>query len=552
MSSTRELFHNRQRALLLEKERSLRHDSQFSSTSSDVVRQAHDILQRIRHQDIASWNTNEECGSGAEPLSSPAFAGMPFSAGRERMEKTDLWVILSKMPKACLLHAHMEAMLHPCWIIDQALKIPGFCLFSHSTLRHDVLYDAATFGIAYRPGLVNSTKTSIWSPSYTPETLVPIVEAAETYPGGTQAFRQWISSHMHIVPSESVMHHEGIDMIWKKFISCFTLISGIFYVEPVFRRFVAELLRQLHDNNIKYVELRLSFMSQFQRVGMCHGDSDFTALLECFGQELKNFMSSPQGQGFWGSRIIWTTLRSLDDEAIQKSMLDCLRCKQRFPDLICGFDFVGQEDKGRTLQDLLPICLWFQQQCQDLSLVIPFFFHAGECLGHGNDTDENVLDAILLGSRRIGHGFTLYKHPILIEQVKARQILIEVCPISQEVLRLTSSILTHPLPALLARGVATSLNNDDPGILGYGRSGLTHDFCQVVLAFEGLGLIGLAAMVENSIRWSAFEDQGEVEWLRGIDSSVHDKNLKADRLSQWHEAFNAWCQWIVEMYHSRI
>ncbi len=87
---------------------------------------------------------------------------------------------------------------------------------------------------------------------------------------------------------------------------------------------------------------------------------------------------------------------------------------------------------------------------------MPFFFHAGECLGTGNSTDHNLFDAILLGTRRIGHGFSLYKHPLLIDLVKEKKILVESCPISNEVLRLCGSVMSHPLPALLARGVAVS------------------------------------------------------------------------------------------------
>jgi len=39
---------------------------------------------------------------------------------------------------------------------------------------------------------------------------------------------------------------------------------------------------------------------------------------------------------------------------------------------------------------------------------IPFIFHAGETLGDGTEADNNLYDAILLGTKRIGHGFVLF------------------------------------------------------------------------------------------------------------------------------------------------
>ena len=154
---------------------------------------------------------------------------------------------------------------------------------------------------------------------------------------------------------------------------------------------------------------------------------------------------------------------------------------------------MGQEDLGRSLHDLTPELVWFQERCKEEGVEIPFFFHAGECLGDGDETDQNLFDAILFGTRRIGHGFSLYKHPLLIDVVKDKKILVESCPISNEVLRYTASIMSHPLPALLSRGVAAALSNDDPALLGQGTSGMTHDFWQALQGWENLGLEGLVS-----------------------------------------------------------
>lgn len=108
-------------------------------------------------------------------------------------------------------------------------------------------------------------------------------------------------------------------------------------------------------------------------------------------------------------------LRALDTRKIVEDMDACIAIKLAYPHLVSGYDLVGQEDPGRPLKDLLPELFWFKKQCVQEGIELPFFFHAGETLGDGSDTDQNLFDAVLLGTRRIGHGFSLYKHPLLID-----------------------------------------------------------------------------------------------------------------------------------------
>lgn len=210
---------------------------------------------------------------------------------------------------------------------------------------------------------------------------------------------------------------------------------------------------------------------------------------------------------------------------------------------------VGQEDTGRPLADLVPELFWFKKACMEAGVEIPFFFHAGECLGDGDDTDNNLFDAILLGTRRIGHGFSLHKHPLLTEMIKMKKILVESCPVSNEILRLTSSIKAHPLPALLARGVPCCLSNDDPGILRYGSSGVTHDFWQALQGWGNLGLAGLASLAENSVRWAAFApDQTAKDWLKDVKDGVNGTGVRAERMRQWRGEWDRFVEWIVQKY----
>jgi len=233
-------------------------------------------------------------------------------------------------------------------------------------------------------------------------------------------------------------------------------------------------------------------------------EDDYNHMFQVIEEEVAAFKATDEGAAFWGLRIIWTSLRGLDTRPVVESMDNCIATKLAWPHLVAGYDLVGPEDAGRPLADLLPELFWFRKQCVLEGLEIPFFFHAGETLGDGDATDDNIFDALLLGTRRIGHGFSLYKHPRLIQAVRDRRILVESCPISNE--------MHHPLPALLARGVPCALCNDDPAILGQDTAGMTHDFWQALQGWENLGLAGLGSLAENSVRWAAFEDQDSESW----------------------------------------
>lgn len=104
----------------------------------------------------------------------------------------------------------------------------------------------------------------------------------------------------------------------------------------------------------------------------------------------------------------------------------------------------------KPLNDYLTPLLAFKARVKELGLDLPLILHAGETLGDGSKADNNLYDAILLGTKRIGHGsvlksrkyscywrllgwyysFSLVKHPHIMQICREKGIAIEVCPIS--------------------------------------------------------------------------------------------------------------------------
>jgi len=534
------------REALIEQEQAQRSDYAFRQSITPLAKEACAIVARIRAEEHSTIWTNDYEQNLARQKDISYFPGMMFTLAKERIEKTKTWEIVRKMPKGALLHCHVDAMIDVDWLVEQALNTEGMAIMADRALCSAEAREQGVVTFRY----TKKTKmegNAIWTNQYEPNALVPATKAADGFPqGGRTAFKAWLASRMTITLEESQGHHHGVDNVWEKFASCFQSVGSILFYEPIFRAALQLLLPELLEDGIRWVDFRCAFVFEFRLFGCETPTKDYQDFFRIFRDELAKFQATDIGKSFWGGRFIWTTVRKFNKKLIVQSMKDCIAVKKAYPDLVAGFDLVGQEDLGRALADMTPELFWFRKRCLEEGVDIPFFFHAGECLGDGDETDHNLFDAILLGTRRIGHGFSLYKHPLLVEMVKQKKILVESCPISNEVLRLTSSIKAHPLPALLARGVTAALCNDDPAILGHGKNGMTHDFWQALQGWENLGLEGLGSLAENSVRYAAYgPDQNTKEWNKDIKDGVYGQGIRAERLREWTREWNKFCEWIL-------
>lgn len=77
---------------------------------------------------------------------------------------------------------------------------------------------------------------------------------------------------------------------------------------------------------------------------------------------------------FIGARVIFTVHRKINATEAVKTVEEAMILRRNFPDVMAGFDFVGQEDLGRPL--------WYFKDAlslpEDKGFNLPYFFHAGE------------------------------------------------------------------------------------------------------------------------------------------------------------------------------
>jgi adenosine deaminase/adenosine deaminase CECR1 len=162
--------------------------------------------------------------------------------------------------------------------------------------------------------------SSIHSAGYVPNTQIPVMVAAETFPGGTQGFIDFVKSKLTVLPEDSIRHDLGVDEIWRKFQAAFTPADSMISYEPIVRTFYQKLFSRLAADHISWVEIRASgaggmLVHEGDEVADPDPNIWWTVLLE----ELQKFQNTTEGADFWGARVIWSDLRSLDTASLTKS-----------------------------------------------------------------------------------------------------------------------------------------------------------------------------------------------------------------------------------------
>ena len=90
--------------------------------------------------------------------------------------------------------------------------------------------------------------------------------------------------------------------------------------------------------------------------------------------------------------------------------------------------------------------------------------HAGEA--EGPQAARNIRDSIeLLHADRIGHGVRIQEDPSVLDFVRERGTVLELCPTSNWLSGVCATKESHPFRTIMEAGIRTTLNTDDPGIM---------------------------------------------------------------------------------------
>ena len=205
-----------------------------------------------------------------------------------------------------------------------------------------------------------------------------------------------------------------------------------------FRRVAVEFCRDEAAQGTRYAEVTLSAVSHGQRLGGAE------PLLEAVLDGLA------QGRAECGVEV-----GVLLDHSRRRSVARAWRTlalARRYG--LAGMGLAGEES--------FPVAP-FAAVCDAAHAAgVALVHHAGECCGAAS-----VREAVMVGrARRLGHGFRVLEDPAVVALVADRGIALEVCPSSNVALGLVGSYAEHPLPALLAAGLAVAVSTDIPDVTG--------------------------------------------------------------------------------------
>lgn len=400
-----------------------------------------------------------------------------FFKARPLIRRSPIYSLLQKMPKGAALHVHDFAMVDVEWLVRN-VTYRSHCYMCF-TDNHSVRFSFSS-GLP-KPRLNCSAWTLL------EQLRAQTVNVTDLDNGIMSKLTLWTEEDPEIVyPSQ--------DVVWERFEQAFLATFGLVTYAPVFKDYVREGLSQFYRDNVMYVEVRALLPETYELDGSTNS-KEWT--VKTFQETTRQFVE--EHPDFFGARVIATFHRGANVSLVTLAVQEAMKLQAEFPETMAGFDLVGREDTGSPL--------WLFREALSLPAAqgfnLPYFFHAGETDHEGTEVDQNMLDALLFNTSRIGHGFALLRHPLAKKLSRMNGVAIEVCPISNQVLKLVKDLRNHPAAVLMSEGHPLVISSDDPSM--FGASGLSDDFYEAFVGFGGLGnnLGSLKELAMNSIRYSS-------------------------------------------------
>jgi adenosine deaminase len=205
--------------------------------------------------------------------------------------------------------------------------------------------------------------------------------------------------------------------------------------------------------------------------------------------------------------------------------------------ILCFLRHLSEEAAFETLEQALP----FRQQLLGVGLdsselghppekFARVFARCGELgfrrVAHAGEEGPpayvwSALD--VLKAERIDHGVQSLRDPALVQRLKADQVPLTVCPLSNQKLCVFPSLADHNLRQLLDAGLMATVHSDDPAYFG----GYINDNFTQTFAATGLGPRHAYVLARNSFEASFADETAKRAWehrLKGVFETFSEQD----------------------------
>lgn len=394
----------------------------------------------------------------------------------KRIHESGLYAFCSRLPKGSDLHVHDMAELP----VDELIEV--LCG------RTDIY--------------VNKNGALLYGPDgKAPDGYVLFKDALDTKTVTVQKLRKlW-----------TVEGAKDDEDIWDYFENLFKLHSALSKNTDFIKEYYRHAFRYYCRHNVIHIEIHKLLNKDKE---LCV--EQLLAIREAYYEIKKEYPDlcvSIIGAGLKNRNFSIENAREcfLNTVYVKEKIKDCSD-PEHTAEFVIGFDLVNEEDASRPLKEFAPMLMEVKEKYPTLEL----FVHGGESL---NAESDNLIDAYMIGAKRVGHGMNLYRYPDLLKRYAESEICLEVCPISNQTLGYTQDVRLHPAMEFIKRGVAVTLCSDDPAYQEHET--LTDDFFAAIASWN-LSVADIKQLAINSIMYS------------GVDAYQRKKLLQAFN-AQWKE-----------------
>ena len=415
-----------------------------------------------------------------------------FYQSKQHIEETPLFSILKQMPKGGILHLHLSAMGDASWMVDRAVNTPEMHVYWQDDTDEFI-----------------KGELHAYQRDQAPMGFFPAAELD----GRVPEFRDSLKS---LITFDESIDRDSVD-IWGGFENIFQRINGFVMYKPVWVDHLVHGLEILVADNIQHAELRVPFFNTLYELNKPQNITAMIPYVETLAEAHRRIrLVDPE----FTMNIIHANLRFFDEETIWRDMQFTHENRVKYPQWVRGYDLVAEEDAGHSTLFHAQNFLKLDSLERVSGTSLPLYLHDGESNWASVD---NLYDAVLLGTRRIGHGFNLFRFPKLLDLVQERNICMEINPLSNQILGYVRDLRNHPASTYLRRGIDCTISSDDPLIFDY--HGLSYDYWSIFLAWE-LDLKALKKLSKNSILHSAMTEAEKSKalliWQKRWDQWIMD------------------------------